>query len=265
VDQKEAPLTVDALHQYTYCPRRAYLMHAEGLMAHNAHTEDGKFVHRRVDRFSHPLDRPSEPDASADSHGEEPPKVVTSVTLESEQLGLVGKLDLVSTDGGEAVPVETKRGNVPSNAQGAWEPERVQLMAQGLLLRANGWRCDHGYLYYAGSRRRVRVSFDAQLEARTLDLLHAARAQLLDTSIPDPLNDSPKCHGCSVAGICLPDETLALRQVPRDALAPSVRRLYPSRPDASLTLPSFPGSLNRVFTRPAFVGRQAMPVQTASG
>ena len=202
-------------------------------MAHNAHTEDGKFVHRRVDRFSHPLDRPSEPDASTDSQGEEPPKVVTSVTLESEQLGLVGKLDLVSTDGDEAVPVETKRGHVPSNAQGAWEPERVQLMAQGLLLRANGWRCDHGYLYYAGSRRRVRVSFDAPLESRTLDLVHAARAQLLDTSIPDPLHDSPKCHGCSVAGICLPDETLALRQIPRDALAPSVRRLYPSRPDAS--------------------------------
>ena len=32
-----------------------------------------------------------------------------------------------------------------------------------------------------------------------------------------------------------------------------------------VTLPSFPGSLNRAFTRPAFAGRQAMPVRTSSG
>ena len=29
----------------------------------------------------------------------------------------------------------TKRGRVPNNSQRSWEPERVQLMAQGLLLR----------------------------------------------------------------------------------------------------------------------------------
>ena len=29
-------LTIDALHQFAYCPRRAFLMHVEGLMAHHA-------------------------------------------------------------------------------------------------------------------------------------------------------------------------------------------------------------------------------------
>lgn len=235
---EEAPtaddlLTVDALHQFAYCPRRAFLMHVEGLMAHNTFTEDGKRVHRRVDRVDHALEPPDPAAAPApDADGEAAPRITRSVSLSSPALGLTGKLDLVSTDGQEAVPVETKRGTVPATPEKSWEPERVQLMAQGLLLRAHGWQCDHGFLYYAGSRRRVEVQFSAELEARTLDLLRQARVQRADSRLPDPLEDSPKCYHCSVAGLCLPDETLALRQVPSDPVAPTVRRLYPSRQEA---------------------------------
>jgi CRISP-associated protein Cas1 len=103
-------------------------------------------------------------------------------------------------------------------------------MAQGLLLREHGYRTDHGVLYFAGSRTRVDVPFAAELEARTLRLIDEARAAAASTILPDPLEDSPKCNGCSLAGICLPDETLALRQSPpeRDASDPvAVRRLYP--------------------------------------
>jgi CRISPR-associated protein Cas1 len=223
-------LTVDALHQFAYCPRRAYIMHVERHMAHNAFTEDGRRVHRRVDRVDQVLDAPN---GEAAGKGDDPPAIARSVTLSSAELGITGKLDLVSTDGDEAVPVETKRGSVPDIPGGIWEPERVQLMAQALLLRSAGWRCDHGFVYYAGSRRKVELRFDADLEARTLDVIANARAQRQHVQIPDPLEDSPKCSGCSVAGICLPDETYALRQVPADPVAPTVRRLYPSRGEAS--------------------------------
>lgn len=225
-------LTIDALHQFAYCPRRAFLMYAEGLMEHNAFTEDGKRVHRRVDRVDHVLEPALETVREPGTPDDETPKIIRSVVLGDETLKLTGKLDLVSLDNGEAVPVETKRGRVPDNPEGSWEPERVQLMAQGLLLRANGWRCDHGFLYYAGSRRRVEVRFTADLEARTVEFLRALRAQQMDLRLPDPLEGSPKCQGCSVAGICLPDETLALRVVPADPVAPTVRRLYPSRSEA---------------------------------
>jgi CRISPR-associated protein Cas1 len=149
-------------------------------------------------------------------------------------LGLIAKLDLVSTAGDEAVPVDTKRGRVPNNAERSWEPERVQLMAQGLLLREHGYRTDHGVLYFAGSRTRVDIPFTAELEARTLRLIDEARAAAKSTMLPDPLEDSPKCNGCSLAGICLPDETLALRQVPEveGTTNGAVRRLYPARDDA---------------------------------
>jgi len=227
-------LPVRMVNEYAYCPRLFHLMHVEGRWADNAFTEEGKEVHRRVDRIDRvlPDPDPDRPDGAQHQEGEEPPTISRSVTLGSETLGIVSKLDLVSTAGDEAVPVETKRGRVPDTPQRSWEPERVQLMAQGLLLREAGYRCDHGVLYFAGSRTRVDVPFTAELEARTLRFIREARSAARRTTLPDPLEDSPKCNGCSLSGICLPDETLALRAVPpteaQEGWA-SVRRLYPGR------------------------------------
>ncbi len=252
-------LPVRMLNEYAYCPRLFHLMHVDGRWAENQFTVEGTAVHRRVDRIDHVLPDP-EADSKQGSSGkdagaagsEEPPRVSRSVSLSSAVLGLTAKLDLVSTAGDEAVPVETKRGRVPRNPRRSWEPERVQLMAQGLLLREHGYRCDHGVLYFAASRTRVDVPFDDELESRTLGLLAEAHAATGATTLPDPLEDSPKCVGCSLNGICLPDETLTLRalgqiedrgaegtsevrgtpEAPGATGATDMRRLYPSREHA---------------------------------
>lgn len=232
-------LPVRMLNEYAYCPRLFHLMHVEGRWADNAYTVEGRDVHRRVDRLDHVLPDPERdppaPAAAGLVGGDDPPTLSRSVSLGSERLRLVAKLDLVSTAGDEAVPVETKRGRVPNNAERSWEPERVQLMAQGLLLREHGYRTDHGVLYFAGSRTRVDVPFTPELEARTRRLVDEAVAAGGRVELPDPLEDSPKCNGCSLAAICLPDETLALRAAPADppeAGRDAVRRLYPPRDEA---------------------------------
>lgn len=245
-------LPVRMLNEYAYCPRLFHLMHVEGRWAENIYTEEGHEAHRRVDRLDHVLADPR-PAASADdaeADGEDAPAVARSVQLGSERLGISAKLDLVATAGDEAVPVDTKRGRPPNNPERCWEPERVQLMAQGLLLRENGYRTDHGVLYFAEARKRVEVLFTPELEARTLRLIDEARAAALSDILPDPLDDSPKCNGCSLSGICLPDETLALRHVAPDPLSAgpqAVRRLYPPRMDA---LPLY------VQEQGAFVGKR---------
>ena len=237
-ESDEDLLPVRMLNEFVYCPRLFHLMHVEGQWADNVFTAEGNEVHRRVDRFDQLLPDPAAPpsrvDDPADSDGDGPPEVRRSVSLSSIRLGLVAKLDLVSTSGDEAVPVDTKRGRAPKNAERSWEPERVQLMAQGLLLREHGYQCDHGVLYYAGSKTRVDIPFTPELESRTLHYIGEARRAALRTSLPDPLEDSPKCNGCSLNGICLPDETLALRDVPVDPVTrhSGVRRLYPTRDDA---------------------------------
>src|SRR5690606_32669811 len=233
-------LPVRMLNEYAYCPRLFHLMYVEGRWADNVYTLEGQEAHRRVDRLDHVLPDPEadgsvEEDQESEGDGDERPVISRSVALASERLGITAKLDLVSTAGDEAVPVETKRGRVPNNPERSWEPERVQLMAQGLLLREHGYRTDHGVLYFTGSKTRVDVPFTPELEALTLRLIHAARQAARSTVLPHPLEDSPKCNGCSLAGICLPDETLTLREVgadPPEAGHEAVRRLYPARDDA---------------------------------
>jgi CRISPR-associated protein Cas1 len=87
-------------------------------------------------------------------------------------------------------------------------------------------------LYFHASRTRVEIPFTEELEARTREAIREARQQQTSKELPPPLEDSPKCIGCSLSGICLPDETLALQLTPRDPEAPDLRRLYPPRHDA---------------------------------
>jgi CRISPR-associated protein Cas1 len=231
-------LPVRMLNEYAYCPRLFHFMHVEGRWEENHFTLEGSDAHRRVDRSEGRL---AEPNAGGDD-GDAAPVVARSVALASETLGLSAKLDLVETAGDVAVPVETKRGRVPKNPERSWEPERVQVMAQGLLLREHGYRCDEGVLYFAGSRTRVAVPFTAELEALTRTLIAEAREAAKRDVLPPPLEDSPKCNGCSLSGICLPDETVAMRSARVSEAAAehavddgAVRRLYPPR-DASLPL-----------------------------
>ena len=92
-----------------------------------------------------------------------------------------------------------------------WPSDRVQLAVQGLALRNNGYRCEEGIVYYAQTRQRVRVPFAEGLIAETERTIAEAWALARSGRIPPPLVDSPKCPGCSLVGICLPDEPNSLR------------------------------------------------------
>lgn len=117
---------------------------------------------------------------------------------------------------------------MPDVPEGAYEPERVQLCLYGLLLREAGYVCTVGELYFAGSRKRVEIAFDDELVARTQHLVRQARELAQARVAPPPLVRSPKCEGCSLAGLCLPDEVSVLRG---DAV-PSPRPMFPARDDA---------------------------------
>ncbi|HPD46632.1 MAG TPA: CRISPR-associated endonuclease Cas1, partial [Anaerohalosphaeraceae bacterium] len=242
-------LPVRMLNEYAYCPRLFHLMHVEGRWADNAYTVEGRNVHRRADKLDHVLPDPDNAAAEDENEahgrgdaegkavpkGDEPPTITRSVVLGSTILGLTAKLDLVSTADDFAIPVETKRGRVPNNEERSYEPERVQLMAQGLLLRESGYRCRHGVLYFAGSRTRVDIPFTPELEERTLDLIRKAKAASVASVSPPPLEDSPKCSGCSLAGICLPDETHVLQAAAYgkvESPGSEIRQFFPPRDDA---------------------------------
>src|SRR5690606_14762341 len=135
-----------------------------------------------------------------------------SVALSSPRLGLTAKIDLVEAEGNGVTPIDYKRGKRPHVPKGAYDPERVQVCAQGMLLEEHGYECIEGVLYFAGSKERVKVVFDDELREQTLKAIHGLRFVASSGRMPPPLEDSPKCPRCSLVGICLPDEVNFLRR-----------------------------------------------------
>ena len=202
------------VNEWVYCPRLAYLEWVEGEWADSADTVQGKRVHTRVDKGGGRLSSP-------DELGEEMASA-RSVTMSSERLGVIAKMDVLDIRDGVVMPVDFKKGKRPHVAAGAYEPERVQVCVQAMILEDNGYEVEMGAIWYAGSRERVRVVLDEELRTRTLDAIRELRAAAETQTRPPPLENSPKCPRCSLAGICLPDETnLFNRGYPPRLLNPS--------------------------------------------
>jgi len=219
------------VNEWVYCPRLAYLEWVEGEWADSGDTAQGRRIHARVDTESGSL-------APADALSEEERLQTRAVTLSSERLGLIAKIDLLEAEDGAVTPVDYKQGKRPHVDKGAYEPERVQVCAQALILEDNGYRVEEGALWYAASRERVPVALDEELRARTRAAISELRLAAAAGRRPPPLEASPKCVRCSLAGLCLPDEVNFFRKghVPRP-LNPSgdpALPLYVQTPQAKI-------------------------------
>lgn len=170
---------------------------------------------------------------------DKPDFVARSVMLASEALGIIAKMDLIEGEDGTVTVVDTKKGKRPHVAEGAYEPERVQICAQALILEDAGYKVAEGAIWYAGSRERVRIALDAELRAKTRAAISELRLTAAAGRLPPPLIDSPKCTRCSLAGICLPDEVAffhrGLAPRPLNPSADTALPLYVQEPGARVT------------------------------
>ncbi|HEY1363812.1 MAG TPA: CRISPR-associated endonuclease Cas1 [Xanthobacteraceae bacterium] len=220
----DTPLVpVRMVNEFVYCPRLAFLEWVDGEWSDSGDTEEGRRAHIRVDAGGGRMPEP-------DELTEKPDFTARSVMLGSERLGIIAKMDLIEGDDATVTPVDTKKGKRPHVAEGAYEPERVQVCAQALILEDAGYEVAEGAIWYAGSRERVRISLDEALRARTRAAIAELRLTAAAGRLPPPLVDSPKCARCSLAGICLPDEVSFFQR----GLAPR-----PLNPSADTALPLY--------------------------
>ncbi len=216
------------VNEFVYCPRLAYLMWTQGEWAETGDTVEGHRVHARVDKPNAPLPAPEALETEAASASD---KVVSrSLTLSSTALGVIARLDIAEADDGVVTPVDYKRGKRPHIAQGVYEPERIQICLQALLLEEHGYRVEEGAIYYAESRERVRVALDDSLRSAARIAVSELRLTVSQSRIPPPLKDSPKCPRCALVTVCLPDE---VRSLSGSSLAP---RMIAVPPDEALPL-----------------------------
>jgi CRISPR-associated protein Cas1 len=191
------------VNEFVYCPRLFFYEWVEGVFRESADTVEGSVQHQRVDKEGGEL--PPAEELSEDLKTQ-------AITLSSERLRVIAKMDVVQIDDGYARPIDYKRGRPAEtdDGPGLWPADRVQIVLQALVLREGGYRCEEGTVYYRATNQRVRVPITDNLiqeaEAAVANAWKTARRRI----IPAPLVDSPKCPGCSLNAICLPDETNAL-------------------------------------------------------
>jgi len=194
------------VNEFVYCPRLFFYEWVESAFRESADTLEGSAQHKRVDA------RPSElPEAGASDE-----KIhARSVTLSSERLKVIAKLDLVEAEGTAATPVDYKHGAPREGKDGIemWPADRIQIALQAIVLRENGYECAEAVVFYQKTRQRVRVVVDSPLIAEAEEAVARAWDLATHGDIPPPLVDSPKCPGCSLNTICLPDETNRLIQI----------------------------------------------------
>ncbi|SNX75081.1 CRISPR-associated Cas4 family exonuclease [Cereibacter ovatus] len=188
----EEPIPLSAVQHAVYCLRQAALIHLERLWDENRFTAEGDVLHAVADKGG-----------SRRGRGV---RRVLSLPLGSVRLNLTGIADLVEfqpvSGGGErAFPVEYKRGKPKLH-----RADEVQLCAQALCLEEMTEQpVPEGALFYAQTRRRVIVPFDADLRALT-EATVADLARLLGTRItPPPTPHRSRCRACSLLDLCRPD------------------------------------------------------------
>ena len=233
------------LNEFVYCQRLFYYEFVEGVFVESADTIRGGVIHKRVDSGSGALpkakrksdaakrkaeDRTAGGEGESDNAQSPSPQAgeggletihSRSVQMGSERLGVVAKMDLVESKAEttdllaalEVCPVDYKAG-APKEGEEAnelWDTDKMQLGLQALILRDNGYACNEGVIYYRATKQRVRLPITAELESWILQKIAEAKRVIVGP-IPAPLVHSPKCVRCSLAPVCLPDETRMLAQ-----------------------------------------------------
>ncbi len=182
----EVSIAISALQHWSYCPRQCALIHVEQVFADNLHTARGNAVHALVD----------EPGAEREGTI----RIERAMPLWNEQLGLIGKADLVEfARDGSAYPVEYKHGPRRQRAH-----DDLQLAAQALCLEEmTGKPIPFGAIFHFSSRRRREVAITRSLRDAVAAATQAVRTLLDEARLPPPANDA-RCKHCSLIDLCQP-------------------------------------------------------------
>lgn len=186
------PFPLSALQHAVYCLRQAALIHVERAWADNRFTAEGHVLHAVADKGG-----------SRKARGV---RRVMALPLACKRLGFSGTADLVEfhprPEGGETpYPVEYKRGKPKLH-----RADEVQLCAQALCLEEMmGQAVPEGALFYAETKRRVAVPFDAELRRLTEETATTFAEVFVSGVIPPPTMRRERCRACSLKEICRPD------------------------------------------------------------
>lgn len=201
-------ISIRSIQHYMYCPRRYALLEINNDWSENAFVVKANLMHQHVHDGSHNF---------SDSR-----KVVKSAVAlyndlsEYNLYGIADCIEFIKSKDGVQVDGLPGKYTVrlieykPKAPKGEafHETDAIQVFAQKVCADFV-WKCNsEAYLYYADTRKRVKLPFDNAFDVydcKLKQLLQKMRQILTDHTIP-PRKKGQKCSGCSIADACFPKE-----------------------------------------------------------
>lgn len=196
----EPSLRVESLHALKYCERLFYFQEVERLEVPHAAVFAGRELHESIDA--------------------EQGDMVEAVEVESAKLGLHGKIDVLKRRDGTWIPYDHKRGRCmrgsasgqpkreDSDVAQAWPSDRIQLAAYAMMLEeAFGQSIREARVRYHADNLTVRIPIDDYARQNVVDAVSRARQLRQSTQRPPIAENEKLCARCSLAPVCLPEET----------------------------------------------------------
>ena len=181
----EELVNVSDLNQYQYCPRRYWYLHFFDTQGRNYQRIEGKAKHE-----------------NKATRGD----WLNELYLESESIGLKGKIDVLNLEDGRTIPIERKRA---SSGDYYWNDE-VQIAGYCMLLEVNvDEMVREGAIYLYETDQRMHIPITENHREAVRETVDAMRS-MSPNDVP-PLTDNPKkCEKCSTREYCMPEETARL-------------------------------------------------------
>ena len=186
--ETEPLIRVMALHALLYCERLFYLEEVEEIRIADEAVYAGRRLHEEL----------------AADEGE-----MVSLVLESERLGLKGKVDCLRRRNGQHIPYEHKRGRSREGEDGpeAWPSDRLQVYAYTMLLEEHlGVSIDEARIRYHSDNATVRLAVDEAACEKVHWAVQRVRELRKSVERPPVTANERLCLRCSLAPVCLPEE-----------------------------------------------------------
>lgn len=197
------------IHSLLYCERLFYLEEVEGILVADDRVYAGRTLHEELE--------PNE-----DFSGR-----IESFHYTSEKLEVSGKVDRIQKRDGDWIPYEHKRGRarIGTNGPEAWESDQCQVTVYALLLEeATGRNISEGKIRYHGSKDLVKIEIDEELRSKALKAIDRAKELSTNTNRPPVAQNENLCKNCSLAPVCLPEETRVITENEYEPI-----RLFPEK------------------------------------
>ncbi len=195
-------INIRSIQHYMYCPRRFGLLEINGDWAENAFVAKANIMHEHVHDGSHEFSSKSK-------------RVLSAVAVYNDDLDIYGITDCIEfeacPDGDKIegrccrVKIVEYKPTSPKNGE-IRETDAIQVFAQKICVDYI-WNCNsEGYIYYADTRKRVKLPFETQYERyyEHLTRLLAQMNKCIESDSIPMKQAGQNCSGCSLKDVCMP-------------------------------------------------------------